>query len=177
MKCRDVRFFISNAFSVGDYTGKLRDVIIEMKHGDEILIYQVGRWLGEKLNSWSDINQFDLIVGIPSFWTRHFNRKINVSSILGEAISKETGLPMYGRLLKQNRPTQKQGTLTRRQRFENVKDVFKVRPSYNVAGRNILLVDDVMTSGATINEAARTLLKNGADRISATIVARGTGSL
>ena len=176
-KCRGENFAFSSAVSLGEYQDKLREIVIEMKHsGQEALTIQVGRWLGSRYRDRLSSNVYDLCCGMPTHWTRHFTRGTNVAALLCEGLSGETGIHFRQDLLRQTRPTRKQGTLSRRQRLANVRNSFSLTPGCSVEGLKILLVDDVMTSGATVNEAAKLLRKNGAVDIGVAVVARGIGT-
>ncbi len=176
-KCRGVQFRFDSAISMGDYEGTLREVIIRMKQpGQETLIIQIGRWLGRALIPQIEQLEIDAAVAMPSFWTRHFSRGLSVSWLLCDGLSREVGLEVLPKLLKQIKATRKQGTLSRTQRLANVKNAFRVRSGYCVEDQRLLLVDDVMSSGATINEAARVLKKAGARSVTPAFIARGVGS-
>ena len=176
-KCRGEKFAFSSAISLGEYQDKLREIVIEMKHsGQEALTIQVGRWLGGKYRERLSSSAYDLCCGMPTHWTRHFSRGTNVAALLCEGLSRETGIHFCQDLLRQTRPTRKQGTLSRRQRLANVRNSFSLSPGYSIEDLKILLVDDVMTSGATVNEAAKLLRNNGAVDIGVAVVARGVGS-
>ena len=147
--------------------------------GQESTTLQVGRWLGQAITnllSETEVNNLDLVVPIPTHWLRRFTRSANIAALLADGIKRELDLPCYERLLVQNRRTDKQGTLSRRQRFQNVKNCFALNRGYSVDGRNVLLVDDVTTSGATANEATKLLLQSGAHSVYLAVVARGMGS-
>jgi ComF family protein len=177
--CRDLKLPIAGVHCLGNYEGLLRQVVLMMKkRGNEALAIQSGRWLGQ---SWYETFSPEdpipeRIVSIPVWWARRLRRGYNVPELLLEGML--AGLPFRPRAtaaLRCVRRTRKQGTLTTRQRFENVKGCFAARHSHRIAGRHVLLVDDVMTSGATAIQAARTLLKAGARSVRVACVARGTG--
>ena len=95
--------------------------------------------------------------------------------MLAEGIQQELGCPINDDSLICCRRTQKQGLLSTRERFFNVKGCFRVAIPKKIAGKHILLVDDVMTSCATATQAAHQLLQAGANTLSLAIVARGVG--
>jgi len=78
-------------------------------------------------------------------------------------------------VLKIRRKVSKQGTLSIRARFRNVRGIFRVSAGYDLAGARVMLIDDVMTTGATASEASRQLRRAGADSVIVTVVARGVG--
>ncbi len=176
-KCRGVKLKFRRAISLGDYKGELRKVVINMKHQwQEPLTIQMGRLLGRQLFELIRAESIDRLVSVPTFWVRQFTRGANVSELLCEGVLKEVSIKYRGRVLGQVRPTRKQGTLTRTQRMANLRGAFQVRLPQLVASANLLLIDDVMTSGATVNEAAKVLLHAGARKVLVATVARGVGS-
>ena len=94
---------------------------------------------------------------------------------MAESISANLRIPMAVDLLYCRRRTQKQGMLLPAERFANVRDAFAVSSSYDIANAHVLLVDDIMTTGATSSEAAKTLRRAGAARVTVAVVARGVG--
>jgi len=116
----------------------------------------------------------DFLVPVPLHWFRLWRRRYNQSALLCYAVSEKTGIPVAPDALIRAKHTTPQSQLTRLQRLENVKGIFKVRPSIisRIENKNILLIDDVMTTGATIKACTRTLLKAGAGRVYVATVAR-----
>ena len=166
--------------SISNYEGLMRDLVVRMKsrNGHSVAI-QMGRWLAQILQqatSDSRIGTIDYVTPTPSHWTRKIQRGFNVSALLVESICRHSKLAGQSRhLLVANRKTGKQGTLTLAQRFDNVKNCFAFSGKPDIAGASILLVDDVMTSGATAIQAGNILKSAGADQIHLALVARGIG--
>ncbi len=167
----DLRF--KRAIAVGNYQGLLQELIIRMKgRQDEALAVQLGRLLSFELMA-AGMNDFDHVVAIPTYWLRKLKRGFQAADIMSESVSELTGMARFPGLLKTIRATKKQGTLSTQGRFANVRGAFAVLPKAKLAGKRILLIDDVMTSGATSSEAARVLLRHGAEEVSVAVVARG----
>jgi ComF family protein len=166
--------------SIANYEGLLRSLVIRMKsrYGQALAI-QLGHWLATCLCDRPDVIQpaaIDLVTPIPVHWTRRLRRGFNVPALLVESICRQPDYQGKSRnLLVASRKTRKQGTLNLSQRFKNVKNCFDVDGKPDIAGARILLVDDVMTSGATTTEAAAVLRRYGASEIHLAIVARGIG--
>lgn len=151
---------------------ELQFIIHALKYEKKFLI---GKFLGEnlgeefatKFRSWN----IDLVVPIPLHHLKKAERGFNQSYYIAKGISTATGIPLNARAVKRVRFTQSQTTMTLKEREENIDGAFKVRKTEKVKGKNILLVDDVMTTGATISECGRVLLEVGASRIYAATVA------
>lgn len=159
------------------YDDRSRGLIIAFKHGDRHhAVPAFGGWLaraGAPL-----ITAETIIVPVPLHWTRLFARRYNQSALLGYALAKalqrNTGVrPVVAPdLLIRRRRTRSQGQLGRMSRQENVRAAFALRPGAEVAGGTFLLVDDVLTTGATLEECARALKRAGAARVDALTLAR-----
>ena len=113
------------------------------------------------------ITESDIIIPIPLHRGRYFIRRYNQSAELGRAIAKKTGLPFLPELLVRKKATEQQVGLTRIQRTENVRGAFKVpeQSHISISGRRVLLIDDVLTTGATANAASKALLKASAEQV------------
>lgn len=95
--------------------------------------------------------------------------------LLAESIARVRRWNLAERILLANRRTMKQGTLTPTERRRNVLRAFRVSESYDIKDARVLVVDDVMTTGATANEAARVMRRAGASHVSVAVLARATG--
>ena len=153
--------------------GPARQLVHRLKYGDrDELAGPMGLWMaragGELLSD------ADLLVPIPLHWTRLARRRFNQAAALARAIEKASAAPSDAGLLVRVKPTPPQVGLTRRLRAENIQGAFAVPENRRIEaeGRRIVLVDDVMTSGATLNAAARVLLRAGAQRVDALVFAR-----
>jgi ComF family protein len=143
--------------------------------GSEPVSFTLGRKLGKWLKSQPDLPCYDRIVSTPKHWWKRFSRHHNSAEFLAEQIGSVLRVPVDHRLLIRTRATAKQGTLMKQARKENVLGAFAVRSPHRVRGRAILLVDDIVTSGATAGEMAKVLLKSGAARVDVACLARGIG--
>jgi competence protein ComFC len=114
----------------------------------------------------------DALVPVPLHALRQRDRGYNQAALLASAIARRTGHNLLD-ALKRQRPTTTQTHFDRRQRMRNLRDAFALRQNVNVTNLNLLLVDDVLTTGSTVNECARTLLAAGARHVDALTIARG----
>ena len=116
----------------------------------------------------------DLIAPVPLHWTRLFRRRYNQSALLSRAVAGAAGLDHCPDLLVRSRKTASQDGRNRDARFANVAGAIRLHPrrAGRIAGRDVLLIDDVMTSGATLAAAADACLAGGADTVSTLVLAR-----
>lgn len=144
--------------------------------------YNVGFWLMNNLVDWlvalwktcpPDVREADAMAPVPLYPRRRRERGYNQSAMLAEALAQRMGIPFRPGLLRRIRSTPSQTRLTAAQRVHNVRGVFSVPWPRRVRGARIVLVDDVMTTGATVNECARMLRAAGAASVMVVTVARG----
>jgi len=117
--------------------------------------------------------QWDLIVPVPLHPRKEREREFNQAERLAQRLSQATRIPVNGRLLRRVAPTRTQTLLTRRERLANVRAAFAMRPGAALEGRRLVLIDDVMTTGATTGACAAVLRAAGAAEVCVWTVARG----
>ncbi|HEY6085004.1 MAG TPA: ComF family protein, partial [Nitrospira sp.] len=116
--------------------------------------------------------QTDVIIPVPLHPARLRTREFNQSLLLADHLGRHMRKPVSSTSLARIRPTDPQTTLPRRDRLRNLRKAFAVSESRSIAGRRILLVDDVFTTGTTLNECADALLEAGAESVCAMTLAR-----
>jgi len=114
----------------------------------------------------------DLIVPVPLHKSRERERGFNQALELSKPLGKMANLPVFASTLARIRPTRVQAGLSRRERRMNINGAFDLLETKSVEGKIVLLVDDVFTTGATLNECARILKKNGAQRVNVLTLTR-----
>lgn len=173
--CHGQSFRFSQAFALGNYESALRSAVYRIKRRNhEPLAFHMGRCLGQTVREAVPGAEIDVVVPMPTHWVRFWQRGGNPAEQLAVGLARELQRPMIPDLLGYVRATKKQGRLSRAQRLENVHRAIAVRAHYRFGGLRILLVDDVMASGATANEASRALLQSGAGEVWVAVAARGT---
>lgn len=161
------------ARAVAAYDGSARRLVHRLKYGDRLeagpfmarMMARAGREL---------VEDADLITPVPLHWRRAFFRRFNQAAELARPLARRSDARFAPGIVHRIRPTRHQVGLTARQRKANVRRAFRVpdRAREQVFGRRVLLVDDVLTTGATVNAAARVLRKAGADRVDVLVFAR-----
>jgi ComF family protein len=173
--CRRLQPAFAWARSAVHYDGAAKTCLRRFK-------YQAGIWLQEELVGWlaalwrtcpETVRAADYVTGIPLYPRRERERGYNQAALLAAGLAGRVGIPFRPRTLGRIKPTATQTHLTAVQRVHNVKGVFKVLRPGHVRGARIVLVDDVMTTGATANECARALQAAGAAAVMVLTVARG----
>ena len=172
-ECRGAALGFERAFRLGPYGGKLRDAVLRTKFlGGEGLADLLGRMFAESRGDVIRVTGIGLVAPVPLHWWRKWTRGYNQSEAVGRELAAGLGAEFVPNLLRRVRWTTQQVQPTREARRENVKGAFRVRRSARLVGKTVLLVDDVMTTGSTLGEAARTLRTGGADRVVVAILAR-----
>jgi competence protein ComFC len=161
--------------AVAAYRGRgiVRQIIHEFKYARQIhLRHLVARWLHAALDDERLCGRrFDVIVPVPLHPTRQRERGFNQASLLAELLSAQTSIPAKP-VLERIRYTTTQTALDRAERMENLHNAFRLRKNADVRGLRVLLVDDVLTTGSTLNECARVLKRAGAFSVHAATAAR-----
>jgi ComF family protein len=171
--CRKEHFAFAAAQRLGPYDGLLRDVVLRLKHrGNEGLAELIGElWACRKRESLLAHGP-SVIVPVPLHWWRRFCRGYNQGLALARGLAHQLGLPVCPSYLRRWRRTATQTSIPSTARRDNVRGAFQVRSGADLAGRTVLLVDDVLTTGATLHEAAGCLRKGGAAHVIVAVLAR-----
>jgi ComF family protein len=172
--CHDQQLHFRAARAAVELTGPLQEIVHRYKYNHaawfepflaNLLITHAQPVLAQ--------SQWDYIVPIPLHWLKLRERSFNQSLRLARHLSRATGIPVHNRLLKRTQPTSTQTRLSRAERTENVKRAFAYRGGKKLSGEKIILLDDVLTTGATASACAKLLVQNGASVVDVWTVARG----
>lgn len=140
-----------------------RALVHALKYGDRLeLAPAMGRWMceaGRELLAGADA-----LIPVPLHWRRLWMRRFNQAALLARAVSERSGVPVLHGALRRARATAQQVGLARAERARNVQAAFRISDTGKamIRGKRIVLIDDVLTSGATVDTCARTLLRGGA---------------
>jgi ComF family protein len=155
------------------YDDVARTLVHALKYHDRTdLAPTMGRWMaraGHEL-----LGAADVLVPVPLHWRRGWSRRYNQSGALAQAIGRQSGVKVAAEALRRVRATEQQIGLSRAQRASNVQGAFKVAADRmaDIQGRRVVLVDDVLTSGATSDACARALLRAKAAQVDVLVFAR-----
>ena len=161
------------ARAVVAYDERARALVLPFKHGDRTdMAKAYGKWMaraGAELMAAAD-----LIAPVPLHWRRLFSRRYNQSVLLARGVSRETMKPLAPDLLRRLRWTGSQAGLKLKERRSNVFSAFEVHPRWaeRVKGKGVVLVDDVLTTGATVEACTRALKRAGAGHVDVLTLAR-----
>ena len=167
------KIYFSCARAVVSYETIILNAIHQFKYGNNI---SVGSMLASFMADFSfpgvGFIGYSLIIPVPLHIKRLRQRGFNQSLILAQSLAKKWQIPVNFSLLKRHKFTLTQTGLNKDERKQNIKGAFEVNNKKIISGKNIILVDDVYTTGATINECAKTLIKAGAQKVTVLTLAR-----
>jgi ComF family protein len=155
------------------YDDVARDLVHRLKYGDRLdLAAAMGRWMARA--GWELLDDADALVPVPLHWRRLWSRRFNQAAALARAAAARKSIPVLTAALKRRRATAQQVGLSRSARTTNVQGAFAVTAEGKAAigGKRLVLVDDVLTSGATVDACARALLRAGARHVDVLVFAR-----
>ena len=171
--CRRGDFHFDFARSYGGLEDPLQAIIHQFKYGSHpSLARPLARLIHTLWVQGCRDRAPDMIVPVPLHKTRRKERGFNQALLLARHLSRWTQVPLMERVLVRHRSTAAQAGLSRGQRRRNIRGAFRVEDRAAVRKRAVLLVDDVFTTGATLNECARMLRKQGAHRVDVLTIAR-----
>ena len=156
-----------------DYKGRARRLVLALKHGDrQDIADPAARWMAEAARPIMTPGM--VVVPVPAHWIRMVQRRYNQAALLANALGKTTGHSVCADALVRHRRTRRQDGLSPSQRFDNIigSKEMRQRAAPVLRGKSVLLVDDVMTSGATLAAGTQALLAGGADRVCVVVLAR-----
>ena len=171
--CAHRRLYFESAVAVYRSRGIVRRLVHELKYSDQLHLRNiVGQWVNEALDDERlRDREFDLLVPVPLHPARKRDRGYNQAEEIARLVSRRRGRPCQA-VLERTRYTTTQTQFDRTERMENLHDAFRLRRKADVRGLRVLLIDDVLTTGATLSECARVLRHAGAASVYAATAAR-----
>jgi ComF family protein len=173
--CRGRPLGFDQALALGPYQGPIRDACLKLKHAHHAWL---APWLADLIaeaHSGRLAGRTEaLLVPIPLHWRRGWSRGYNQAGALASGLARRLRIPVV-EALRRTAPTPPLARLSRHERQAVLRHAFRVRDAAAIRGREVLLVDDILTTGSTCGEAARTLKRAGAGPVTAIVVARTEG--
>ena len=171
-RCREQRFRFERTVRLGPYDDLLRIAVLRIKDDSgESLAETLGEALGQARQSELTEFQPDIIVPVPLHWRRRWERGYDQSWAVARGISLALNLQVMPGVLIRARSTKDQRSLSATARWENLRGAFRVRSNRGLLGRRVMLVDDVMTTGATADAAAAALREAGVAQVMVAVLA------
>lgn len=175
-ECHHRRHRYASATALGKYEDLLRKLVLRTKSGgDDALALAFGKLLCQRWESLPNAPAVDAVVPVPVPPLRRLFRAMNLAEILAEAVAGDRKLPRLTGALRYRRAVKKQANLTPARRRRNVKGAMEATELFDLKGARLLVIDDVLTTGATADETARALLAAGAAVVHVAVVARSVG--
>lgn len=172
--CIGYKYYFKRGYTATLYDGLVKDCIHSFKYDSQT---HLGETLAGLMSEFAlkniPIEKIDLITAVPLHWKRYRDRGFNQSVILGIFLSKKLGLKFIDNGILRVKAMPHQTGLHRKNRIYNVSGAFKIKRPKQFIKKNILLIDDVFTTGSTLNECSKELLNSGAEEVSVFSLARG----
>lgn len=158
--------FIDEHFYLFSYTEPIREKILQYKFEDKAYLSNtIYEFFMNNEKLYGFLKKYDIIIPIPISLSRKRERGYNQSELLARKVSKMAGISIEMQVLKKAKNNQPQSSLNKEQRRENVKNVYKVQNELKIQNKEILLLDDIYTTGSTANECARVLKVAGSQTV------------
>lgn len=172
-RCRGVKLRFDTTLPLGPYAGNLRQAVLRLKSpGQEPLALGLADLYWQQHAETLAALAIDVVAPVPMHWRRRLVRGVNCPDLLAEGLGRRLRLPVTRRLLVRRRNTLPQAELLPAGRFHNLRGAFRVNTSYALCAARVLLVDDILTTGATCSAAAAVLRQSGADAVHVAVLAR-----
>ena len=167
-------FYFQEHYYLFSYTSLIREKIIQYKfQGQSYLFRMFSEFFVKNEKLCGFLEKYDIIIPVPISKNKMLKRGYNQSMLIAKEIAKRTQkVQLENQVLIKDIENQSQSSLNRKQRLENVKNVYKIQNEQKIKEKNILLFDDIYTTGATVNECAKTLKQAGTNKIGILTIAK-----
>lgn len=165
--------FFNRAVSCLEYDDLAKKIIYDLKyHKKRYISYHISEIMYDRLKI-EGVDSFDMIIPVPLHAAKERERGFNQTYLIGKYLSKMTEKEVNNKTLVRVKNTITQNKLSREERRKNLKNAFEVINKENIDEKSILLIDDIFTTGSTVNECSRILLENGATDVYVATLATG----
>ncbi|MFQ5965474.1 MAG: ComF family protein [Candidatus Scalinduaceae bacterium] len=165
-ECENINLRFERSFFISDYKGPLKELIHQYKYKKhECLAKPLGDLLINRLSHQGIISEIEIIVPTPIYWKKKLKRGFNQSELMTKRICKKLSIPISINNLCRIKNTLPQTQLSRIQRQKNIHNAFKIKKPKEFIEKQVLLVDDVLTTGITASECAKHLKDAGAKKV------------
>lgn len=166
--------FFDDVICICEYSGIIKEALIRYKFFNKPSYYMTfAQLMYNKISEMPDWEKADIILSVPLHRKKERKRGYNQARLIAKQLGKLLGIMESDRLLVRTKNTDSQSLLNRMDRLENVKDAFMVTDAKFLEGKSVLIVDDILTTGTTLNECCKALKKAGTGIITAAVVATG----
>lgn len=166
--------YYDDIICVCEYSGIIKEALIRYKFFNKPSYYRTfAQLLYNKISEMTEWEKADIIVSVPLYRKKERQRGYNQSHLISKHLGKLLGIKVDGSLIIRTKNTDSQSLLNRVQRLQNVKDAFQVTDATAVYGKSILILDDILTTGTTLNECCKVLKSSGARKVTAAVIATG----
>ncbi len=170
-QCANSNYYFDRAISTVKYEKDVKTLIYKLKYSNHTYLAKtIGYIMADRLEQ--EGIEIDIIVPVPLYKNKEKERGFNQSTLIGKYISEKTNIPLIVDSCVRIKNTKVMYNLTKRERLENVERAFKVTDQETIVGRDILLVDDIFTTGSTVNSCSKELVNSGAKSVTVFTFAR-----
>ena len=172
LACRPQRFRFKQVVRLGVYEDELRRAVIRGKgRGSEALAESLAALMWQQQETTLRSLKVDIVVPVPQHWTHWFTRPHHQARTIGNILAECLGVPFQDRVVSKTRRTRDQSALQRSKRLQNLEKAFAVAQGVDLDRQNVLIVDDILTTGTTANEVTRALRRARAGRVAVAVLA------
>lgn len=169
---RNIETYCDGMVCVGRYSDSLKNSLKKFKFSNKPSYYRAfGKLLALKVQNTIQFENIDLIISVPLHKNRQKRRGYNQAELVARSVAKQLEVPFKGDVLVKTSESRSQSVLSRNERFSNLEGLFNVNKAETIFNKNILLIDDIITTGSTINQCSRVLKQAGANSIIAGVIA------
>ncbi len=168
----NIKTYCDGMICVGRYSDSLKASLKRFKFSNKPSYYRAfGKLLALKVQNIEQLANFDIIIPIPLHKTKYKQRGYNQAELIAKSVARILNVPYSTDILIKSSETKSQSSLARNERLSNVEDSFRVINEKFIYNKKVLLIDDIITTGSTINQCSKVLKKAGAGYIVAGVIA------